>query len=502
MNHVLCGLAANPALPSELVDRLMELADDDIATALACRSDLSRTQTAKLAAQFEHAAVQLVYEGKLSAADTDPATQPRAALALLEEGSGRPEWAHLLASDPVAEHREKLAGCPGLPPDVAERLSTDADVRVVAELALRTTPARAARLARHPHAEVRSAVAANEATPPAVLARLVTGDGLPPVRQCLVCDREATPFVHDPNCPRTDCRLRPGAACDGSHQSTLHELYERALRNPATPAEVLVGFAGHPSLQLRWALAARPGLPPQVFARLAGDPSCGVRADLAENPAIGEALMRQLAADADPEVRRAVAFNPRVPLDVLARLADVTKIGAVLLPRVAAASRAEVEELAVSPSPAVRMLVAARRDLPATIRDALAADPDAKVLASLAGHPGLSESRLRAMADRHGARVVAKVATNPDASAALLEHLAQQQPPVRRALREIARHRRATPSALLGCLADDKARRIAAGRPALPPAVLSDLLDDDFQVVEAAAANPSLPQAVMSQLVP
>ncbi|MGP3987231.1 hypothetical protein [Streptomyces sp. 3N207] len=503
MNHVLCGLAANPALPSELVDRLVKMADDDVAAALADRGDLSRTQTAELAAHGEQAAVRLAHRGTLTAADIDPVTQPHAALALLEEGAGCPEWARLLASDPVAEHREKLAGCPGLPSDVVEKLSADADIRVVAELALWTTPEVAARLARHPHAEVRSAVAANETTPPAVLAALVTGEGLAPAWRCLVCDREATPFVHDPYCPRTDCRLPPGAACDGSHQSAMHELYERAVRNPATPAEAVVGFAGHSSLQLRWALAARPGLPPRVGVRLAEDPTGGVRADLAGNPAIGEALMRRLAADRDPEVRRALALNPRVPLDVLARLADGTKIGATLLPRIAAASPAEVAELAASPSPAMRMLLAVRRDLPPHIRDALAADGDAKVVKSVAGHPGLSEARLRAMVDRHGDPVVAKVAANPDASPELLESLAQRRPPVRKALREIARHRRATPSALLVCLADDKARRIAAGHPALPPPVVVDLLaDDDCQVAEAAAANPSLPPDVMAHLVP
>src|SRR6185369_12410695 len=105
-----------------------------------------------------------------------------------------------------------------------------------------TTPDMAARLAWHPHAEVRRAVAANEATPPAVLAALITGEGLPPAQRCLVCDREETPFVHDPQCPRLDCDLLPGASCDGSHESTLHDMQQAALRNPATPTTAVVGF--------------------------------------------------------------------------------------------------------------------------------------------------------------------------------------------------------------------------------------------------------------------
>ncbi|MEV3993852.1 hypothetical protein AB0J57_33725 [Streptomyces sp. NPDC049837] len=500
MNHVLCGLATNPALPSELVDRLIEIADGDLAEALADREDLSHAQSVALAARGEGAAVRLAHRGGLTVADVDPVTQPRVALALLDEGIGSPEWARLLAVDPDVRHREQLAACPGLPPDVMETLAADADIRVVAELALWTTPQMAARLARHPHAEVRSAVAANDRTPPAVLAMLITGEGLPPAQRCLVCDREATPFVHDPSCPRPDCDLRPGAACDGSHQSTVHDLHERALRNPATPTEAVVGFADHPSMLLRWQLAARPDLPPQVCERLAEDPSPGVRADLAENPAIGEALMRLLATDHDSEVRRSLAFNPRLPLDVLAQVAGTARIGPTLLPRIAAAGAAEVEELAASPHPAVRMLLAERRDLPAGIRDALAADPDAKVVKSIAGHPGLSEARLRAMVDRHGVRVVARVAANPDASPALLEDLAHHEPPVRKALREVARHPHATPLSLLACLADSRARRTAAGHPAVPPQVVTGLLaDDDCDVAQAAAANPALPLAGMSR---
>ncbi|MFJ3306813.1 hypothetical protein ACIPSA_27540 [Streptomyces sp. NPDC086549] len=503
MNHVQYGLAVNPSLPSELVDRLIAIADADLGSELADRTDLSRAQVIALAARGEEIAVRLAYEGRLTAADVDPVTEPYAALALLDEGAGRPEWARLLAAHPIPERREKLAACPSLPSDVVETLAADPDVRVVAELALWTTPEVAARLAAHPHAEVRRAVAANEATPPTVLAMLITGEGLPPARRCLVCDREETPFVHDPHCPRTDCDLSPGAACDGSHQSTVHETQHMALLNPATPIDAAVRLAGHPSMLLRSALAARPDLPSPVCGQLAEDPLPGVRAALAGNPAIDDALIRALAADRGHDVQRRLAHNPNVPLDVLTRLAGVTRIGPTLLPRIAAASPAEIAELAESPNPTVRMLLAARRDLPADIRGALAADPDAKVVKSVAPHPGLPETELRAMVARHGVQVVAKVAANPDASPALLEDLTRHEPPVQKVFREVARHRNATAPALLACLADRRARTIAAGHPALPPPVITELLtDNDSQVVEAAAANPSLPPAMMTELMP
>ncbi|WP_326733419.1 hypothetical protein [Streptomyces sp. NBC_01022] len=503
MNHVLCGLASNAALPPELVDRLITVADEDIAACLAGRTDLTRAQAVALSSRVEESAVTLVREGRLTAVDVDPVTRPDAALALLDEGAGIPEWARMFAADPVPERREKLAACPGLPSDVVEMLAVDPDVRVVAELALWAPAHLAAGLAGHPHAEVRRAVAVNEATPPAVLAALITGEGLPPARRCLVCDREETPFVHDRQCGRLDCDLLPGASCDGSHESTVHDLQHAALQNPAAPTEAVVGFAEHPSMLLRWALAARPDLPPEVGRRLAEDPIPGVRADLAGNPAIDDAVIRALAVDRGHDVQRRLAHNPNVPLDVLIHLAGATRIGATLLPRIASASPAEAEDLAGSPVPAARMLLARRRDLPAGIRDALAADPDAKVVRTIAPHPGLSEVQLRTMTDRHGAQVAAGVATNPDASPALLETLARHGTPVKNALRAIARHRHATASALIACFSDHKARQAAAAHPRLPPQVVVELLaDPDGEVAEAAAANPSLPPAVMSDLVP
>ncbi|GGZ33340.1 hypothetical protein GCM10010387_29350 [Streptomyces inusitatus] len=464
------------------MDRLIAVADADLADSLAGREELSHAQARALAARDEDLAVRLAHEGRLTAADIDPTARPLAALALLDRGEGPLEWARSFAGSPVVEHREKLAACPGLPDDVVTALAADPDIAVVAELALWAGPEQADRLARHPHAEVRSAAAANENTPPAALAALLTGEGMPPARHCLVCDREPIPFVHDPHCPRRDCSLPGGAACDGTHQSTVHTTHIRALANPATPAEAAARFADHPSTLLRWMLAARPDLPPALGERLADDPSPGVRADLAANPAIGEPLMRRLAASGDREVRRALARHPRVPLDLLAELADADAAGsgsgAEPPPRIAAAPPAELREPARSSRPGPRRLLARRRDLPAGTRDALAADPDAKVAAAIASHPGLSEDRLRSLLHRHGARVAAGVAANPDTPPALLEELARWEPRARRALLAAARH------------------------PSLPPRTVTVLLaDDDHEVAEAAAAHPGLPPAVMAELV-
>ncbi|MEV4460127.1 hypothetical protein [Microbispora sp. NPDC049633] len=178
MDHVLYGLAVNPALPSDLLDRLVRTADEVVAARLAERADLTREQAAALVARDEDSAVELAERGLLTAGDIDPVAQPSAALALLAVGAGRPEWARLFAADPDPGRRERLAACPGLPADVAEALAADADIGVVAELALWTTADVAARLVVELLADddqaVGEAAAANPSLPPAVMSALVS----------------------------------------------------------------------------------------------------------------------------------------------------------------------------------------------------------------------------------------------------------------------------------------------------------------------------------------
>lgn len=214
---------------------MIATADPEVAAELADRTDLTRAQALALAARVEKAAVRLARTGHLTPADVDPVRQPLVALALLHKGVATPpEWARRLVGDPSVEIRESLAGCPDLPPDVTEILAADPDRRVVAELALFTKPSTAAHLARHPHVAVRRAVAANGSAPAGALAALVTGEGLPPAGTCRVREREPTPFTHDPHCPRPDCTLLPGDACDGSHQSAVHDVLLAAVWNAAT----------------------------------------------------------------------------------------------------------------------------------------------------------------------------------------------------------------------------------------------------------------------------
>jgi hypothetical protein len=345
----------------------------------------------------------------------------------------------------------------------------------------------AARLARHPHTGVRRSLASNPATSAGVLADLARDGGRPPALACPGCDG-TDPVPH-------------WWSCAGSHESAVADIQGAAAANPATPAAALLPLAEHPAAPIRWALAARDGLPQDVYARLATDDLPGVRSTVAENPAVDAELLRRMATDRSHDVQRRLLHNPSVPLDVLTALAATTRTGPALLPRVAAADPDELRRLATARDPAVRMLAAHHPDLPDDLVDALAADPDAKVLGSIAPNPRVSRVRLYAMLAAHGTRVAGTLARNPACPADLLLRLATLRPAAKLALREIARRPDAPAAALTACLTDAHARRIAAAHPALEPSTLLALLDDpDEQVAAAAAENPALPLDVMHAL--
>lgn len=261
-------------------------------------------------------------------------------------------------------------------------------------------------------------------------------------------------------------------------------------------------YATHPAMYVRWTLAERTDLPTAVYEQLADDPIPGVYQTAAANPAIGEPLIRGLAASGRSDIRRPLAHNPAIPLDILETLAPITKIGATLLPRIAVATAAEIDMLARSGTPTVRVLVAERRDLPAEVIGLLAADTDAKVLKSLAPNPALTDQQLRVMLDAHGPRVAVRIAQNPRCAPDLLDDLARRSPPVQKVFRMIAAHPNAGEIALLRCLEDPWARPVAARHAGLPIEMIATLLDDpDDWIVQSAASNPALPRTTMESVV-
>jgi Leucine rich repeat variant len=410
-------------------------------------------------------------------------------IAMADVAPVRHDWAWRVAVSPDPAIRAAFAATTHLPGDIVAALADDPDLDVVAEAAkspMITEPL-AERLATHPHVSIRRALACSDHAPSHLLVALAERR-MPAPELCPVCDGSGH-------------WLAGHWSCDGTHRDALDDLDYALALNPRTPAEAVSRFAAHPSIHVRWRLAIRTDLPQESYQTLSQDPIPGIRGDVAANQAIGEGLIRAMADDTTYDVRRRLAHNPAIPLDVLAGLAPSAKIGPTLLPRIAAATSAEITALAASPVPAVRMFLAERRDLPRHIVDQLAGDRDAKVLKSLATNPTLSQAQLETMVAAHGPRVAARVAANPSCPPELLLQLARQTPPVQKALRRIAEHPNAPAEALRACLADQQVRRIAASHPALPVETILQLLTDvDIGVAAAVAANPSLPEAVMHDL--
>ncbi|QKW18706.1 hypothetical protein HUT16_06205 [Kitasatospora sp. NA04385] len=499
MHRVWEGLAGNPALPAEAVERLVRLTEPDLSLELVQRTDLTDRQVEVLAERGIAAAGHLVETGRVTPDGVDPRRRPFAALALLRVGRAPAGWAELLA-----EQRElwpELASSARLPTGVARRLLAEADAHVLIELAeAQPAPDVLAALAAHPSEHVREAVARNPAAPPGILADLLADR--PPLPGCDVCRRHPVPWTHPPDCPDPDCRLPGGAACDGSHQYARHSIVQAALAHPAAPAADALRHLHDASAFLRARLAERTDLGPDAYRRLATDPLPMVLAPLAENPAIGERLIRQLATVPSEMVRRAVVCNPAVPLDVLDRAWEgvALKFGTTLPPRIAAADPAETERLAACATPELRRLLALRHDLPPHVRDRLAEDPDARVVNAVAAHPGLEERQLTALHRRHGRLVGPGIAANPDTPTALLRALVSGEHNVA-TLRALARHPAADGPALTACLRDRRARKDAAAHPALPLDRIRELLADP-ETAPHAAANPSLPVADLLRLLP
>lgn len=484
-----CGLAANPSLPADLLDHFVACADAELCLDLAERADLSPEQVRTLAARGGTATVIRLIQRRLVTSVEVDTTDPEIQLALVDQGDAPEEWARALAAHADPSVRRGLAAASGVPADVLTTLAQDQNIEVVAEVARspRLTASLAARLAEHPHMAVRRAVATNENTPPSLLAALADGAQIPLARFCYGCDGTVEP--------------PPGFRCHGWHEDALIDLQYAIVANPSTPPSVAGDFASHLKPYVRWVLALRRDLSQDVYWRLAEDPIPDVRGNVAKNPAIDKSLVRRMALDTY-DVRRQLPHNPNIPLDVLTDIASTTKIGPTLLPRIASATPDEVESLCRSPVAAIRMALAERPDLPADVVNLLAEDADAKVLKSLAPNPMLTEKQLRNMLAKHGRRLAASVARNPTCSPDLLHELATLVPPVRKAYLIIAAHPNAAGETLVLCLRDHQARPISAQHPSMPIGVLVQLVNDpDERVAEAAAANPSLPRQTMEYLL-
>lgn len=463
--ETLAGLAENPALPTDLVDRL--LAHPGSRRTLAGRQDLTEPQVARLLA---HVPTSVALKQRLPAAVrrrlTDhPDVWVRISLAHnadLADGT-TPENRDLferLAADPAPEVRKELA----------ESAHTPADLR--------------ARLAHDPAPDVRAA-----------LAQWWT-DAPEPVRRTLLTDPEGS--VRAAACARYFRRL--------PHPVPPADLVPALLADPLTRAGAaphcdpdttdLESLAADPDPDVRRALATHPGLPAAIRARLAADPRALVRlAVLArpDTPAADRAALHDSITGPFEPPGEDVDEETAIELEI-----DHFGVGIELrmlhLPWVTADPLPHLD----SPHLAFRRAAAASPDLPAEARARLLADPDNEVaLAAACSSPDPIDPVTAERLDREH-RPVKRMRWRPaDAHPLPVETLRRLADDPAPRMRQLALRDPELPAALLERLAadpDDRVRRIAASHPAHTPATLRALLADPSPAVQrAAAANPALP---------
>ncbi|MGA5065608.1 hypothetical protein ACPB9E_17960 [Streptomyces exfoliatus] len=460
MQDAMEGLAANPSLPERLFEPLAEMGDADVRHILTLRDVLTELQARILLAYDDVDAYSLIARGKVPWAEV-PRHDTSMLLAAAQAGIAPDTVVRELAVHHDPEVRGELASyVTGLPSDVLATLARDADPAVAAQAAETSELATdlSEELARHPHVVVRVSLAVNSRVPPAVLATLLADGGTPAPTRCAACHR------------RTE-------GCS-NHMPGIRRIRMAAAANPAVPPVGLTDFLDAQEAQIPAEIAERTDLPATFHARLATHPTAFVRETLARNPSISEALILQLTEDPDPDVRLAVAMNTSVPLSYLTALAGRRRLPAEPLPRILTATEAELYELAASRVAQIRALAAVHPDLPQTLVDRLAVDPDIGVARKIAPSPKLTGHQLTDMADRHGPPVYGAIAQNPGCPAAVLRRMARDTGSARKALRAVAAH------------------------PASPPDVIETLLTNpDPRVIHAAAAHPALPVETMERLL-
>jgi hypothetical protein len=249
--------------------------------------------------------------------------------------------------------------------------------------------------------------------------------------------------------------------------------------NPTLPPHIAEFLSHHPQSTVRATIAYRPDLDDALVAALAADPDPTVRATIATHAGLTSEQIAAFTADPDDSVRVAVATHAYVSpgqRSILDGHAD--------LPLDAA------EQWAHSTNPRLRRRAAQHPDLPPEIVDLLTNDPDASVRTDLAlNHAGAPGALLLDcyLDDRHRPRLLAL----PGFPRAGLSRFADHADPDVRIL--AARDPETDPAVIDHLTTDPVAwvRKTMARCPRLSTDRIAALLDD-AELATDAAANPSL----------
>lgn len=306
LNPRLSGLAANPALPAEMLDRLVRTTDPELAWDLAGREDLTRDHAETLLAQ--HGSIVLIRLLPHIDPAIVPLDNPALAIPLVEHPAADPSWARVLAASPDVDVRLALALKDNLPADVIEKLAHDEDAEVVSEVAgcQPLTPELIDELAEHPSQYVRNSLAHNSSLPPDKLLNLV--DGM----------TEVPLWIQFAMAYRSDL---PDSVYDSLAESEVPGMRCELARNPAIRESVLRSYATDPDPTIRRNAALNPALPLDLLSTLGPTTRTGPEV-LPRIAAASTDELRTLASSSAKQVRRLVAQRPDLPTDLVDSLAQ------------------------------------------------------------------------------------------------------------------------------------------------------------------------------------
>jgi hypothetical protein len=337
-------------------------------------------------------------------------------------------------------------------------------------------------------------LAANPATPPEVLKRLV-----------------AVPEARLPMARRPD--LPDDLAFD--LLATGETLPAMCIAVRSTSPEVRGTIARHPDLEVREMLDFQPPVARAAVAPSTDQlnhPDWSVRADLVLHPDLPADWRDWLAADPDPHVRAKALLRQEIPeplrRDRYARMlaeseTHVPSLQAVFALRGYCQGLEWVRDLPAealaeyvdSPIPAMRRAIAQRDDVGPRYDD----DPLVAVRLTAARRPDCPPELLERLATEHHPDRDGFPFSHPSYPPVSLARLATDPDPGRRYW---ALCNPNLPAELVAALARDPKASIRKAVAEHPTAPLTDLLnDEDLGVVEAAAANPRLPRTEMERLV-
>ena len=295
-----CGLASNPNTPNEVIERLAQEDDDDVAACIAGRQGLPRALLESLAGHHRDLVHNAIFLNK-------------------DAGTLRSLYYRAGAADLLRRTKDKALKkltSPDLSMSLEEltSLSKAGDYARCLVAGHPNTPEELlARLAIAHHEEVRGAVARNPNTPAQVLL-LMKKEPSNGLRELL---------VRHPNTPlelfwslASDRELDVKLAV-ASHaktpQAILKYLFEQGAdpkghlkkaiaKNAGLDLVWLLALAKYRDVGIRLAVAKNPAATPEILALLSTDPTENIRSAVAQHPNTPSGCLNELSQDESPKI--------------------------------------------------------------------------------------------------------------------------------------------------------------------------------------------------------